>query len=126
MPVSKKKVSLETRVLKELASLGRMLSQSVPVPSVPHTFDPNSFDSQFADIHSTLRAQDSSRNARMDSQDLKLGAVLEQTTKTNGRVTKSEGEIEAIKNQRKVERAYVAGAAAAGALIVQILFHFWK
>lgn len=82
-------------------------------------FNPLSVDAQFAGLHATLAAQDASRNARMDLQDIELKEIKAQTKLTNGRVTVLEGKW-------KIVAGWVAGAAAVATIAVQLVLHFWK
>ncbi len=66
-------------------------------------FNPNSFNAQFAVVLS-----------RMGEQDRVMSRILEQTTKTNGRVTK-------LEDYRKQAFAWMAGASFVLVVIFEVL-----
>lgn len=90
-----------------------------PLIPAPLAFNPNSLDSQFSNLHTSIALQDKSRNYRMDRQDEVLKEIVVQTTKTNARVTKLEG-------RWKNAFAWLAGASASISAGLYFLVHFWK
>jgi hypothetical protein len=81
-------------------------------------FNPNSFNAQFASLHAKLTAHKNYIDGRFTSQDESLGEIKDQTRKTNGRVTALETGVEAIKTEKKISKAYIAGIAAAVSFVV--------
>jgi hypothetical protein len=119
--MAKKKNKITPAVLED--ALGRALLSVVgsitPAPIAPvapvapiaplvmpdPTFNPNSLNAQFGQIHQELRNQNESRNIRMDRQDHILTEIQVQTVKTNGRVS-------VLETKWKTIVAWVAGASA--------------
>lgn len=80
-------------------------------------FDPQSFDAQFATLHTTLIEQNLSRNSRMDAQEDLLRKIEVQTTQTNGRVT-------ILENKWKSAMAWVSGASFVGTGIITVAIKY--
>lgn len=88
-------------------------------PQTALQFNPLSLDAQFAGLHAALTNERFVLDRRMDSQDIVLGEIKKQTTATNGRVTKLEG-------NEKRRTGWIAGALFVVTLVCQFVFHIWK
>lgn len=79
-------------------------------PQEPQGFNPHSNDAMFARIL-----------ARMDAQDQKLDAILDQATRTNGRVGHLERWRDEVKAKVAVVSACISGAVAVSVYIINKL-----
>jgi hypothetical protein len=98
----------------------RVTARTARVSSGDLEFNPNSFNAQFASLHAKLTAHKNYIDGRFTSQDESLGEIKDQTRKTNGRVTALESGVEAIKTEKKISKAYIAGIAATVSLVVAL------
>ena len=87
------------------------------MPNSRFNFNPNSVDAQLATIISELVRQKESSDERHAENTNVLNAIREQTTKTNGRVSK-------LENSRKYFLGWIAGASAVGGVVWQLISHF--
>jgi len=95
-------------------------------------FNPKSPDAMFAKILTRLDQQDKDTEKRHQENKATLVEIREQTTLTNGRVTKLEQTAATVDRVKKLEDAriyfvgWVAGVLGLAGMAWAIFVHFWK
>lgn len=118
-PVPKKKKVAKRVTATPVTLAGAIKDALIALQPPPAAFNPNSIDTQFAVLHTSIQLQNSSRNERMDAQDKVLREIKVQTAETNGRVT-------VLETKWKTAVGWIAGASATAIFVVQLALHFWK
>lgn len=79
------------------------------------TFDPMSFNAQFASLHAKLKSQTEHFNGRLDQQDEKLDRIELQGTTTKK-------DVDGLKHWRTGVKAWIACAAFIGSALVTLAY----
>lgn len=101
-----------------------------PGKAVAQDFNPNSVDATIATVLERLDSQDEARSQQHEENKKVLGEILVQAKATNGRVTQSEKDIAAIREEFrgkwKEAFAWIGGACFVAMIVWTLFVHFAK